>query len=161
MVGILVPSYALLLPLPIVSLSSLTMHRGHFIPATPLLANSALLSGRVCILLSSLCLAYLCFLGCQPSQHKGVIQAWNTSTVTLQEQLFQRPANNDPSLVCYLLQKQAVLSYVCIFPLWFLEQFHGTADSISWHSEMKQMQHLNIDFPSQKCHPVEDEIPQA
>lgn len=37
------PAYALLLPLPIVCLSSLTMHCGHFIPATCLPANSALL----------------------------------------------------------------------------------------------------------------------
>lgn len=47
------------------------------------------------------------------------------------------------------------------FSLLIFEQFHGTANSVSWHFQMKQMQHLNTDFPSQKCHPVKDEIPQA
>lgn len=37
------PSYALLLPLPVVCLSSLNMHCGHFIPSTSLPANSAFL----------------------------------------------------------------------------------------------------------------------
>lgn len=36
-------SYALLLPLPVVCLSSLNMHNGHFIPSTSLPASSALL----------------------------------------------------------------------------------------------------------------------
>lgn len=42
MVGILVLSYALLLPLPIVCLSSLTMHCWHFIPATSALLQHSL-----------------------------------------------------------------------------------------------------------------------
>lgn len=59
--GILVPSYALLLPFPIVWLSSLTMHCGHFIPPTSPPHNTAPLWHSLCILLFSLHLAYLCF----------------------------------------------------------------------------------------------------
>lgn len=48
----------------------------------------------------------ICFSAHQLFQCKGVIQAWNMSTATFQEQFFQRSANNDESLVCYLFQKQ-------------------------------------------------------
>lgn len=115
MVGILVPSCALPLPLPLVCLSSLTMHCGHFIPAASLPANSALLWQSLCILLSSLWLAYLGFSGYQLSQRKGVIQAWNMSTVPFQEQFFRRPADSDPSLVCYQLQKQRLFFPISAF----------------------------------------------
>lgn len=94
---------------------SLTMHCGHFIPAASLPANSALLWQSLCILLSSLCLPYLCFSGCQLSQRKGVIQAWNMLTVPFQEQFFQRPTDNDPSLVCYQLEKQRLFFPISAF----------------------------------------------
>lgn len=68
--------------------------------------NSAPQWQSLCILLSSLHLAYFCFSVHQLFQCKGVIQAWNTSTATFQEQFFQRSAASDESFVCYLFQKQ-------------------------------------------------------
>lgn len=143
------PSYALLLSLPIICLSSLNMHPGHFILSTSLPANSALLWQSLhCTVLAMPCLSLYLGVSAISAQRSDT----GLSTVTFQEQLFPRPTDNDPSLVCYLLQKQTVLPYLCIFTIWFLERFHGTANSISWHFGMKQMLPLDVDFPSQKCH---------
>ena len=57
--------------------------------------SSAPLWQSLCILLSSLHLAYLCFSACQLFQCKGVIEAWNMSTATFQEQFFQRSADDE------------------------------------------------------------------
>lgn len=137
---------------------SLTMHGGHFIPAASLPANSALLWQSLCILLSSLCLPYLCFSGCQLSQRKGLEHVNCSFPEAILPKTYWQWSKFS---LLPITKAETVLSYLCIFPFWFLEQFHGNTNSISWHFQMKQMQHLNTDSLSQKCHPIEDEIPQA
>lgn len=79
--------------------------------------NSTPLWQGLCTLLSFLHLAYLCFSVRQLFQRKGVIQAWNTSTATFQEQFLQGSANiMKVSFATSSKSRDCVISSLCIFP---------------------------------------------
>lgn len=141
---------------------SLTMHCGHFIPAASLpcqLCSPVAESLHSAVLpVPSLSLFFR--VSAIPAQRSDTgLERVNCSFpgATLPKTSWQWSKFS----LLPITKAETVLSYLCIFPFWFLEQFHGTTNSISWHFQMKQMQHLNTDSPSQKCHPIKDEIPQA